>query len=74
MTKLQNLYRAAIAADPSVEVPGLGITDWGEWVNTRYMEAITEWSAMSFISANLGIHKREVFAALERIARKEANK
>jgi hypothetical protein len=74
LTKLQTLYRAAVAAEPSVAVPELEITDWGEWINTKYNEAITEGAAASFISRGLGVCEKSVFKALERIARKEASK
>ena len=33
MTKLQNLYRAAIAADASVAEPGLSIDTEGRWLS-----------------------------------------
>ena len=79
MTKLQNLYRAAIAADESVAVKDMAIDEDGQWClwldHTSTMLRLEEWQARTLIMAQNGItENREVCVHLERIARKEASK
>ena len=76
MTKLQNLYRAAIAAEWSTGVPGLGIDPEGRWLNVKYNWPMPEGSVVLLIAERIGCDDTldAVLAALERIARKEASK
>lgn len=87
MTKLQTLYRAAIAADASVAVPGLSIDEYGRWLNEQADDRpgprtfpIREDYAMLQIAVKMGPTPDEgstyewACATLERIARKEAVK
>ena len=87
MTKLQNLYRAASAADASVAVPGLTVDEYGRWLNEQADDRpgprtfpIREDYAMLQIAVSMGPTPAEgstfarVCAALERIARKEGGK
>jgi hypothetical protein len=79
LTKLQTLYRAAVAADPSVAVRCMDIDNDGQWCLWLEYNSVTlrleEWQARTLIMAQTGIvENKEVCVFLERIARKEASK
>lgn len=80
LTKLQNLYRAAIAVDPSVAIDGLGILgkDWTISIGkSQYKVSIPDEHVKNLIAAELSlkysdIHvNSDIHAALELIASKE---
>ena len=81
MTKLQNLYRAAIAADASVAtVPNVSADENGQWwvygIATNELTAllsIAEWYGYDCESVE-HLDFDGVCDHLERIARKEASK
>jgi phage tail sheath gpL-like len=78
LTKLQTLYRAAVAADASVAINGLGINPDGVWYvmvgNTKHSVWILHEHAERIIADELHAFIEDVPDILERIARKEASK